>query len=177
MIEVRDSDLKKSFPGNFTVGILLRLDELKMNLNEFYEESASSVNKAIFEPVWKCKSISSIKSNHFHVLTILNFQPYRSETIKYQPEITGREYPVRSRRWNWKFRKRHFWNPNPEFLLHSSYSFWPWLSSNSSGWDLASSLPWKNCEKHLLYFSQFFHISVLAKSQALPLVDSQGQKL
>ena len=29
------------------------------------------------------------------------------------------------RRWNWKFREKHFWNPNPEFLLHSSYSFWP----------------------------------------------------
>ena len=30
-----------------------------------------------------------------------------------------------SRRWNWKFREKHFWNPNPELLLHSSYSFWP----------------------------------------------------
>ena len=64
-------------------------ENFEMNLNEIYGESASSVNKAIFEPVWKCKSISSIKSNHFHVLTILNFQPYRSETIKYQPEIIG----------------------------------------------------------------------------------------
>ena len=24
-----------------------------------------------------------------------------------------------------KIRENHFWNPNPEFLLHSSYSFWP----------------------------------------------------
>ena len=30
-----------------------------------------------------------------------------------------------SRRWNCKFREKHFWNPNPELLLHSSYSFWP----------------------------------------------------
>ena len=29
---------------------------------------------------------------------------------------------------------------------------------------------------HLLYFSQFFHGSGLAKSQQLPLVDSIGQK-
>ena len=32
---------------------------------------------------------------------------------------------IGSRRWNWKFREKHFWNPNPELLLHSSYSFWP----------------------------------------------------
>ena len=31
--------------------------------------------------------------------------------------------------------------------------------------------------KHVLYFSQFFHGSVLAKSQAPPLVDRKGQKL
>ena len=49
-----------------------------------------------------------------------------------------------SRRWNWKFREKHFWIPNPEFLLHSSYSFWLWLSTSDSGWDLASTLPWKN---------------------------------
>ena len=30
-----------------------------------------------------------------------------------------------SRRWNWKFREKHFLNLNPELLLHSSYSFWP----------------------------------------------------
>ena len=41
-----------------------------------------------------------------------------------------------------KFRKKHFWNPNPELLFHSSYS------------------------------SQFLHSSVLAKSKLLPLVDS-----
>ena len=28
-----------------------------------------------------------------------------------------------SRRWNWKFREKHFWNPNPELLSLSSYSF------------------------------------------------------
>ena len=30
-----------------------------------------------------------------------------------------------SRRWNWKFREKHFWNPNLELLLHSTYSCWP----------------------------------------------------
>ena len=27
-----------------------------------------------------------------------------------------------SRRWNWKFRGKHFWNPNPKLLLYSSYN-------------------------------------------------------
>ena len=57
---------------------------------------------------------------------------------------------IGSRRWNWKFREKHFWNPNPELLLHSSYSFWSYLSTSSSGWDSACPLP---------------------------LVDSSGQKL
>ena len=43
-----------------------------------------------------------------------------------------------SRRWNWKFRE-NFFNPNPDFLLHSSYSFWPQLSTSYStsysGWN------------------------------------------
>ena len=30
-----------------------------------------------------------------------------------------------SRPWNWKFQEKHFKDPNPELLLHSSYSFWP----------------------------------------------------
>ena len=34
-------------------------------------------------------------------------------------------FAIGSRRWNWKFREKHFWNPNPELLLHSSYSLWP----------------------------------------------------
>ena len=55
-----------------------------------------------------------------------------------------------SRRWNWKCREKHFWNPKPELLLHSSYSFWPKLSTSGSCWNLASTLPWKNCEKHFL---------------------------
>jgi len=32
-------------------------------------------------------------------------------------------------------------------------------------------------QKRLFYFSHFFHGCGLAKSQSLPLVDSQGQKL
>ena len=54
-----------------------------------------------------------------------------------------------SRRWNWKFREKHFWNPNPELLLHSSYSFWPRLSTSGSGWESASTLPWKKCVKYI----------------------------
>ena len=30
-----------------------------------------------------------------------------------------------SRRWSWKFQKKHFLNPKPELLLQSSYRFWP----------------------------------------------------
>ena len=66
---------------------------------------------------------------------------------------------IGSRRWNWEFRESFFLNPNPDFLFHSSYSFWLWLSTSGSGWDLACSLPWKKCEKSLfLYFSHFFEI-------------------
>ena len=46
-----------------------------------------------------------------------------------------------SRRWNRKFWDKHFENPNPELLLHSSNS---------------SSATMKNCEKHFLYFFAIF---------------------
>ena len=68
-----------------------------------------------------------------------------------------------SRRWNWKFRKKHFWIPNPEVLLHLSYSFWSYLSTSGSCWDFASSLPWKTCKKY-------------RRCQPLPLVDSFRSK-
>ena len=45
-----------------------------------------------------------------------------------------------------------FLKSNPELLLHSSYSFWRWLSTSGSGWELASTPPWKNCEKHFIFF-------------------------
>ena len=51
-------------------------------------------------------------------------------------------------------------NPNPELLLHSSYSFWPWLSISGSGWDLASLLPWKKCEKYKKSFPGIFNFTV-----------------
>ena len=41
----------------------------------------------------------------------------------------------------------------------TSYSFWPYLPTTGSGWDLASTLPWKNCKKHFLYFSQFLNVT------------------
>ena len=63
---------------------------------------------------------------------------------------------IGSRRWNWKFREKHFLNPKPELLLHSRYSFWL---------------------KTLFTFFTFFRGSVLDKSQSLPQVDSSGQKL
>ena len=37
----------------------------------------------------------------------------------------GKPHEIGSRRWNWKFQEKHFKDPNPELLLHSSYSFWP----------------------------------------------------
>ena len=71
-------------------------------------------------------------------------------------ENADRWLALGSRRWNWKFRKKHFRNPNPELLLHSSYSFWPWLSTSGSRWDLASTLSWKKCEKYKKCFSRNF---------------------
>ena len=51
------------------------------------------------------------------ILWILSYHLYH---INYMISIA----PIGSRRWNWKFREKHFWNPNPELMLHSSYSFW-----------------------------------------------------
>ena len=78
---------------------------------------------------------------------------------------------VGSRQWNWKFRKMHFWNPNPEHLLHSSYSFWPWLSTSSSGWDLVNTLPWKNCEKLLSLEFKNMGLKTASKRHNLWLID------
>ena len=50
-------------------------------------------------------------------------------------KVLNERVVVGSRRWNCKFREKHFWNPNPELLLHSSYSqlsisppgsYWKW---------------------------------------------------
>ena len=60
-----------------------------------------------------------------------------------------------SRRWNWKLRDKAWENQDPELLLHSSYSFWPWLSTSGSGRDWASTQPWKKCEKRVFNFSIF----------------------
>ena len=73
---------------------------------------------------------------------------------KLRPRILG------SRRRNWKIREKHFLNPNPEILLYSSYSFWPELSTSGSDWDLASRLPWKNCEKYKKYFFKNYNLNV-----------------
>ena len=62
-------------------------------------------------------------------------------------EVYAAQFHLGSRRWNWKFREKACDKQNPELLLHSSYSFWPKLFTSGSGWDLASPLPWKNCEK------------------------------
>ena len=58
-----------------------------------------------------------------------------------------------SRRWNWKFREFFFLNPNPDFLLHSSYSSWLWLSTGGSDWDIASPLPWKMWKTIFIFFT------------------------
>ena len=39
-----------------------------------------------------------------------------------------------------------FLKSDPELLLHSSYSFWPKLSTSGSGWYLAIPLPRKKVE-------------------------------
>ena len=78
-------------------------------------------------------------SVHFHMHT---FSPDRRLRVLL--------FGLGSRRWNWKFRGKYFWNPDDELLLHSSYSFGLLLSTSVSGWDLspkASPQPWKNCEK------------------------------
>ena len=35
--------------------------------------------------------------------------------------ILSKRIELGSRRWNWKFREKQFWNPKSELLLHSSY--------------------------------------------------------
>ena len=72
--------------------------------------------------------------------------------------IWSESFAVGSRRWNWKYREKHFWNPNPELLLHSSYSFWPRLSTSGSGWESASTLPWKKCVKYIIYVKLYIYI-------------------
>ena len=57
------------------------------------------------------------------------------------------ELGLGSRRWNWKFREKAWEKQDTEILLHSSYSFWPWLSTSGSGWNLASTQQWKKFEK------------------------------
>ena len=48
-----------------------------------------------------------------------------------------------------------------EILLHSSYSFGPWLSTSDMGWDLASTQPWKNVKNRKDVFHIFFMVADL----------------
>ena len=64
-----------------------------------------------------------------HIVRALN---YAIETVTHTVWVirfsTGSHWDIwklGSRRWNWKFQEKYFWNPNPELLLHSSYIFWP----------------------------------------------------
>ena len=132
--------------------LFLIFEYLSMDLKHFLDSKKREKTKL---------TPDMVKSYTFQILQVIN-----SISIHFPSW-----YSVVSRRWNWKFREKHFWNPNPELLLHSSYSFLPQLSASGSGWDLASPLPWK-IVKNTLYFSQFVHGSGLAKSQLLPLVDS-----
>ena len=88
---------------------------------------------------WKsiCPLSSCWTSNWSWIITSINLQTHcticcrkwRHETsFNVQGPVSFSRLRVGSRRWNWKFRERHFWNPNPELLLHSSYSFWPLTS-------------------------------------------------
>ena len=111
------------------------------------------LTKSFYNPFGRATTVKVPLINHLiHLVTIQNSLVTKNIKILLgSPYFLAHE--LGSRRWNWKFRERHFWNPNPELLLHSSYSFLHELSTTGSCWDLASQLPWKNCEKHFLYFS------------------------
>ena len=52
------------------------------------------------------------------------FQIGRSSLIMDGPVADHIRFALGSRRWSWKFREKHFGNPNPELRWHSSYSCW-----------------------------------------------------
>ena len=81
------------------------------------------------------KMLSQLQTDHFdiwidpksgaYLISLLNQERSDDHFQKILIRCSDNRDNLRSRRWNWKFWKKHFWNPNPELLLNSSYSFWP----------------------------------------------------
>ena len=94
--------------------IRYKCNEFYFRLNYIYEPGRLPPRRQMFYQLVDVQ-IQQIAEEgfHAHIRTFVQFSENR--TIS----------DLGSRRWNWKFREKHFWNPNPEFLLHSSYSFWP----------------------------------------------------
>ena len=117
-----------------------RSDRENINFGKIRFSSWSLVYKTT-KSFWKIRYWKSIcplsscrTSNWSWIITSINLQTHcticcrkwRHETsFNVQGPVSFSRLRVGSRRWNWKSRKKHFWNPNSEFLLHSSYSFWP----------------------------------------------------
>ena len=57
------------------------------------------------------------KSDYHHFQLYLNLQ-VDIVILRFWFQLTV--YKLGSRRWNWKFREKHFWNPNLELLLQST---------------------------------------------------------
>ena len=65
-----------------------------------------------------CRFVSLMVSSIGMNFTFTNFFNFKTEFVTGSRTlnrfiITG-HFRVGSRRWNWKFREKHFWNPNPE---------------------------------------------------------------
>ena len=74
-----------------------------------------------------------------------------------------------------QYWEKYFWNPNPELLLHSSYSFWPKAIYQWQRLGLSKYATMKNCEKYKkCLFSR--PLLVVFKSRPLSLVDSFRSK-
>ena len=79
------------------------------------------LTKSFYNPFGRATTVKVPLINHLiHLVTIQNSLVTKNIKILLgSPYFLAHE--LGSRRWNWKFREKNFWNPNPELLLHSSY--------------------------------------------------------
>ena len=96
-----------------------------------FEQNVFCSNSISPFPYWTGGFVNMIDLQNFTLMEFKMKSCFRQKTsllaIKVSRALLRSE--IGSRRRNWKFREKHFWNPNSELLLHSSYSFWPELST------------------------------------------------
>ena len=109
-----------------------------------------------------CRKHVSLRRSRLNANFLKFIFPRRLRKITWLFSYFERCHPTKigSWRWNWQFRENFFFKSDPELLLHSSYSFWPWQVRNHE----------KMWKTSFLFFT-FFHDCGLVKSQPLPLVD------